>query len=317
MTDHHRTAPALPASPAAERARTVGLVALAMVAFAANSLLCRAALATGEADAAGFTVVRLASGALTLWAILALRAGRTGGRPRAPWDAVTALSLCVYMVGFSAAYLALATGTGALILFGAVQATMLSTALARGERLGAPGWLGLALAAAGLVWLLLPGLDAPAPWAAMVMALAGVGWGVYSLRGRGAADPLAVSAGNFALASALVLPLAFLAAGLGLVVPDLTAAGLALALASGALASACGYVVWYAALPRITAGQAATVQLSVPVIAAAAGIALLGEALTWRLALAGVLVLGGVALALRRPARGRGSRGPVNRELWR
>lgn len=287
----------------ASLSRTVGLVTVALVAFAANSLLCRAALATGAADAVGFTLLRLASGAAALWLILVLRERARGAtRPATPVrDWRMALALTVYMAGFSMGYVALATGTGALVLFGAVQMTMLSAALVRGERFGFVGWTGLALAAGGLVWLLLPGLDAPSLAGSVPMALAGLGWGVYSLLGRGASDPLAGTTGNFALSALMALPWAGIMLASGASALSLAPEGVALALASGALASGGGYVVWYAALPHLSAGRAATVQLAVPVIAALAGVLLLGEALTSRLILAGALVIGGVALALRRP----------------
>ncbi|MEO1460373.1 MAG: DMT family transporter, partial [Pseudomonadota bacterium] len=267
-----------------DASRTALLTVVAMIAFAANSLLTRAALGEGAIDAAGFTALRAVSGAVTLVLILRLRARPADTPPPSPLSAgdwVMAAALFVYMAFFSFAYLSLSTGTGALVLFGAVQITMFAAALRAGERFAMAGWAGLALALAGLVYLVSPGLTAPDPLGAALMAVAGLAWGVYSLRGRGVADPLAASAGNFLriVPFCLALCLPFFA---GL---SADPAGLALAVASGAVASGLGYVIWYAALPGLTAGRAATVQLSVPVIAAFAGVVLLDEAVTLRLVL--------------------------------
>ncbi|MCQ4348749.1 EamA family transporter [Pseudomonas stutzeri] len=275
------------------------LVALAMLAFAANSLLCRIALRDGHVDAASFTAIRLASGALALWLIVRLRGG---GKPAAPggnWP--SALALFAYAAGFSWAYLQLSAASGALLLFGAVQASMILWGLWRGERLSLGQGCGLLLAGAGLAVLLLPGASAPAALPALAMLLAGVAWGVYSLRGRGAGDATANTAGNFVRC----LPLAVLLGLAGLPWAHLDAAGLLLALLSGALASGCGYALWYAVLPALRATQAATVQLSVPLITALLGVLLLGEAFDLRLLLAALLLLGGVAWVLlgRAPAR--------------
>lgn len=266
------------------------LVAAAMLAFAGNSVLCRLALRDGGIDAASFTSLRLVSGALVLWLIVCLRGGaRTGG------DLLSAFALFVYAAGFSFAYVSLSTGTGALLLFGAVQATMIGRGLAKGEHLSALQWCGLALALGGLVGLLLPGVSAPPLAGALLMVAAGVAWGAYSLRGRGAGDATAKTAGNFirAVPFALVLSLFLLRDA------HADAAGIACALVSGALTSGIGYAIWYTALPHLRATSAATVQLSVPALAAIAGIALLGEPPTWRLALATFAILGGIALVVR------------------
>ena len=272
------------------------LTALAMIAFAANSLLCRMALAGGEIDPGTFALVRVASGAATLAAIVFARRGITRWRP--DWKAAAALT--GYLVFFSFAYVGLTAGTGALILFGAVQLTMFAAALKSGERLPPLGWAGLAVAAAGLVVLVAPGVSAPRPLPAAAMAVAGIAWGLYSLLGRGAGDPLAATARNFLWATVLVAPVGLFYGG----VVTSSATGIALALTSGVLASGLGYVIWYAALAGLTAGSAATVQLSVPVIAALGGVVFLGEALTPRLLVASAATLGGIALvlSLRRPA---------------
>ena len=271
--------------------RTIALTAIAMLAFAANSLLCRLALQQASIDAASFGSVRLVSGALMLGAIVRLRAGPARAA-RSDWFAAAMLG--AYVACFSFAYLGLAAGTGALILFGAVQLTMFSVGLHAGERFTAAAWAGLALAIAGLVYLVSPGIAAPAPLSAALMATAGVAWGLYSLRGRGAGDPLAATAGNFLRAAPLGLVLSVVFAGS----LQASAAGVALAIASGALSSGLGYVVWYAALPGLSALRAATVQLSVPPLAALGGVLLLSEAVSMRLLLASAAILGGVGLVL-------------------
>jgi len=274
--------------------RAIALTVAAMLAFAANSLLCRMALQHGGIDAASFGSIRLVSGALTLALVVRLRS-RAGPAGRADW--LAAAMLFAYVAFFSFAYLSLSAGTGALILFGAVQLTMLGAGLREGEMFGPVAWSGFVLAVAGLVYLVSPGVTAPPPLGAALMAVAGVAWGVYSLRGRGVADPLAATARNFARAAPMALVLSALLAGTGSAHAD--AAGIALAVASGALTSGIGYVIWYAALPWLSAMRAATVQLSVPLIAAFGGVIFLSEAITPRLAFASVAILGGIALVLR------------------
>ncbi len=275
--------------------RTALLTVAAMLAFAANSLLCRIALRDAHIDAASFTAIRLASGALMLWLLVRLRGGRIGAHGNWP----SAFALFAYAAAFSYAYLTLPAAAGALLLFGAVQATMIGYGLWRGERLDAVQWTGLALAGGGLVGLLLPGLSAPPAAGSALMIASGVAWGVYSLRGRGAGNATAVTAGNFvrALPFAAVLGVVMLARA------DFDAAGVAYAVASGALASGLGYAVWYSALPGLRATSAATVQLSVPVIAALGAALFLAEPVTLRLALASAAVLGGIALVIARRAR--------------
>jgi drug/metabolite transporter (DMT)-like permease len=271
--------------------RTALLTALALVAFAGNSILCRMALGARLIDPAGFTAVRLGSGALMLWLVVAVR---SGGVPRLAGQWGSAAALFVYAAAFSLAYISLSAGTGALILFGAVQLTMLLAGLRAGERPRPAEWLGLALAASGLVVLVRPGLTAPSPTGSALMATAGVAWGVYSLRGRGSTEPLRNTAGNF-LRTVPAALLMLLLAGRG---AGWDPRGVLLAIASGALASGLGYAVWYAALPALTATRAALVQLLVPVLAAAGGVVVLGETIPLRLPVAAALVLGGVALAV-------------------
>ncbi|GAA0684707.1 DMT family transporter [Marinobacterium maritimum] len=271
--------------------RTLGLTTLAMIAFAGNSLLCRLALRETEIDAASFTLVRLFSGALVLWLLVQMRNRKVSGNGSWP----SALALFIYAAGFSYAYISLDAGIGALLLFGAVQATMISYGLWQGERFTRGQLLGLTLALGGLVGLLLPGLSAPPLIGSLLMLAAGIAWGVYSLRGRGAGDPTQVTAGNFirAVPVALVLSLVTLS-GASFDIP-----GIGYAVASGALASGMGYAIWYTALPLLKATNAATVQLSVPVIAAAGGVLLLGEVMSLRLVLASLAILGGIALVIR------------------
>ena len=288
------------------RQQTGVLTLLALIGFAANSLLCRAALENGawRIDAASFTSIRLASGAGVLWLLLRMR-GSTSGARKGSWG--SALALFTYAAGFSLAYVRIPAGAGALILFGCVQATMLGVGLFRGERPRALEWLGLAMALGGLIVLRLPGATAPDPLGATLMAGAGVAWGVYSLRGRSTADPLAATADNFLRGVPMTLGLSLLAP-LALGAPRATVEGVGLAVASGALASGVGYSLWYAALPHLTAMRAAVVQLAVPVVAAVGGVLLLGETLTVRLVGAGSALLCGVFLALtaqRRPGRRR------------
>jgi drug/metabolite transporter (DMT)-like permease len=270
--------------------RTAAFTILALTAFAANSVLCRAALGDGAIDAASFSALRLFAAALTLSLLVMFRSG--GTQRTGSWRSATCL--VVYAVPFSFAYESLATGTGALILFGSVQATMLIAAMRAGER---PTWLqglGLLTASVGLVYLMLPGVSAPDPLGSALMAVAGLGWGFYSLQGRTATDPLGETAGNFVRS----VPMVALVGAARLGAMQIESTGVALAVTSGALASGLGYAMWYAALPGLTATAAATVQLSVPVLAALAGVLLMAEAVTPRLVIASLLILGGVALAL-------------------
>lgn len=277
--------------------RTVALTGVAMLAFAANSLLCRLALQHANIDPASFASVRLASGALVLAAIVRLRL-RPGAPTVAP-DWLAGTMLWAYVACFSFAYLTLAAGTGALILFGAVQMTMFGVGLHAGERFTAAAWTGLAMALAGLLYLVSPGLAAPDPLGAALMTAAGIAWGVYSLRGRRSTEPLAATAGNFLRAT----PLALVVSLLFVTHFHAEPAGVALAIASGGLTSGLGYVIWYAALPGLSALRAATVQLSVPPLAAFGGVLLLAEAISLRLVLASLAILGGVALVLASRAK--------------
>ena len=277
------------------------ITTLAMTAFAANSVLARLAMATGEAGPWTFTLLRIVSGAVVLGLIASpVRAVSSGS-----W--ASGAALFVYAAGFSVAYLSLTTGTGALILFALVQITMIGWALACGERMPAARWAGLGLAIAGLVWLLLPGLEAPPLEGALLMAIAGVAWGVYSLRGRGQSQPTAQTAGNFLRAGVIVIALS-VPAFLFIDEAAPSRAGIAYALASGAITSGLGYVIWYAALRDLTASLAGIAQLSVPALAAAGGMIFLAEPLTPRFLIATALILGGVALASlarRRPRKDR------------
>ncbi len=266
-----------------------------MLAFAANSLLCRMALGRGLIDAASFATLRIVAGAFVL-AMLVLPRWRREGRHRTDWRAVA--MLFGYVACFSFAYLSLGAGTGALILFGAVQLTMFVVSLRAGEHFSLLSWSGLAIAAGGFIYLVTPGVTAPDPLGAVLMTVAGIAWGFYSLLGRGAPDPLQSSAGNFIGTIPLVagVSLAFIGQF------HATLHGALLAIASGAIASGLGYVVWYAALRGLTGTGAATVQLSVPVIAAFGGVLLLSEQVTVRLLIASAATLGGVWIVLSQRA---------------
>ena len=268
------------------------VTAFALCMFAANSLLCRMALGAGLVDAASYSTIRVASGAIVLLVIASVR--HRSIQPGGDWS--SAFFLFLYAVPFSFAYNGLTTGTGALILFGCVQLTMLLVAWRSGERPAVVQWAGLAIAACGLVYLVLPGLRSPAPLPAFLMALAGVAWGLYTLRGRGTGDPLVRTTGNFARAVPLVVLVSLLASAHARV----ESKGALLAVLSGAISSALGYVAWYAALKHMSTTRASILQLLVPVLAALAGVLVLSEPFGLRLGLATALVLGGVGLTLRR-----------------
>jgi drug/metabolite transporter (DMT)-like permease len=275
--------------------RIAALTSLAMLAFAGNSLLCRVALKHTGIDAASFTSIRLFSGAAMLLLVARVTRGplTRSGSWRSAW------ALFAYAAGFSFAYASLPAATGALLLFGAVQSTMIGHALWKGERLRGLQMVGLVLALGGLVTLLLPGLSAPPLMGSLLMLGAGLAWGIYSLRGKGAGDPIQVSAGNFLRAAPIATTLSLLTIGHA----ALDSAGVGYAVVSGALASGLGYAIWYTALPALKATSAATVQLSVPVIAALGGILFLGESVTPRLVLASVTILGGIALVILEKAK--------------
>lgn len=273
------------------RARVFALTLLAMVAFAGNSLLCRLALKHTRIDPASFTSVRILSGALSLWVIVRVR---RGGASSGVGSWPSAFALFAYAAAFSFAYVSLPAAAGALLLFGSVQATMFAYGLWTGERLRAPQIAGLVVALGGLVGLVSPGLSAPPLHGSMLMLAAGVAWGIYSLRGKAAGDPTRVTAGNFLRA----IPFA---AGLSVAMlpyARFDRSGWDYAIASGALASGVGYAIWYTALRGLPATRAATVQLSVPVLAALGGIVFLGEPITLRLMIASAAILGGIALVV-------------------
>lgn len=291
MRGRHSREPAGLSAPLMSPLRIALVTALTMIAFAGNSLLCRIALRHTGIDAASFTTLRLLAGAVILWLVTCWR----GPRPASAGNWISALALFAYAAGFSFAYLSLPAGSGALLLFGAVQATMIGYALATGERLRKWQLAGLVLALAGLFFLLLPGLSAPPLVGSLLMTGAGIAWGIYSLRGRGQGDPTRITAGNFLRAA----PIAVAVSLLSWRHLSLDAPGVGCAIASGAITSGLGYAGWYSVLPLLKATDAATVQLTVPVIAAVGGIVFLGESLTVRLVLASAAILGGIALVVR------------------
>ncbi len=280
-------------------ARTILLTSLVMLAFASNSLLCRIALKHTGIDAASFATIRLISGAMMLWLVVKIPRGTQAGG--GSW--LSAFALFAYAAGFSFAYISLPAATGALLLFGAVQVTMIGYGAWSGERLLGQQLVGLIFAFGGLVGLLLPGLSAPPLYGSILMLGAGTAWGVYSLRGRGTGDPTTVTSGNFMRAALIAATMSVLMRN-GI---SLNKAGVWYAIASGALASGIGYAIWYTALPGLKATNAATVQLSVPVIAALGGIVFLGEPLSMRLVIASMAILGGIALVILEKQQPRGT----------
>lgn len=276
-------------------------VVLALLAFAGNSLLCRVALKSGSIDAASFTSVRLGSGALMLCALVWMQQRAASAPPKQkglPGDSWAALALFAYAALFSLAYLQMSAATGALLLFGAVQASMIAWGVYQGERMRPLQWLGFVLAVAGLAALMLPGFAAPDWWDSTAMLGAGLAWGAYSLLGKrkaaGGASPTAVTAGNFVRA----VPMALVVSALTLTNAHVNTNGVLYAVASGALTSGLGYAIWYRVLPALQATHAASLQLIVPVLAALGGVVLLGEAATWPMALCGCAIMGGVGLVI-------------------
>lgn len=268
--------------------RLIILTSIAMIAFAGNALLCRVALSTTDIDAASFTTIRILSGAITLFILISLKqhTRSVGGN----W--LSAMALFAYAASFSFAYINLSAATGALLLFGAVQCTMIGYGLIKGERLNLMQTTGVLIAIAGLIGLLLPGLSAPPIFSAALMLGAGVSWGVYSLRGRGVIDATRETAGNFIRA----VPFALLISIASIQHTEIDIEGVVWAIASGAITSGLGYAIWYSVLPALTATSAATVQLTVPALAAVGGVIFISEPYTLRLGLASAAILGGVAI---------------------
>jgi drug/metabolite transporter (DMT)-like permease len=272
--------------------RAIVYTSITLLAFAGNSILCRMALRDGAIDPASFTSIRLLSGAVALLLIVRLTSRDSSIRDHGGWT--SAFVLFLYAICFSYAYISLSAGAGALILFGFVQGTMIAMALWAGDRPNISEWLGWALAFGGLVWLLVPGIEAPPALGTSLMALAGIAWGVYSIRGREETNALVSTCSNFVYSIAFVVILS----AITYTSADMTKRGILLAVISGAITSGVGYVIWYAALNYLRAMQAALVQLSVPAIAAVGGVMLLAEPISLRLLISGVLILGGISLAL-------------------
>ncbi len=272
--------------PARNNLQLLTLAVLAILAFAGNSLLARAALADGAIEAGAFSAIRLAAGALVLIPFL---------KPRPMLsDAKGAAALFVYIAGFSFAYLTLSAATGAFILFGCVQASVMAIGILKGDRPSLSGWLGLFVALVGLGWLFLPGGEAADYVPAMMMAAAGVAWGFYTIIGRGGSNPARNTAANFMVATPFAIPLVLLDSAM----PSVW--GVTLAIISGAVTSGLGYVIWYRVAPQLKLATAASMQLATPVIAALGGAVLLAEPLTLNVAIAGGLILGGIVLTLRK-----------------
>ncbi len=272
--------------------RTFFYTSASLLAFAANSILCRMALGGAHIDAASFSAIRLISGAVALFALVAI--SRTQISWKQHGNRVSAMMLFLYVIAFSFAYLSLSAATGALILFGAVQITMVFGALRSGEAPGGMEWLGIVMAAAGLIYLLLPGLSAPSPTGAALMLISGMAWGIYSLRGRQKSKALANTTGNFIR----TLPMIAVVGLISIPWMHASAEGVALAILSGALASGAGYAIWYMALKELSATRAAVVQLSVPVLTAIGGVIFLAESISGRLILSSIMILGGIWLTI-------------------
>ena len=264
----------------------------ALIAFAANSVLCRLALGTGAIDAAGFTIIRLISGAVVLSLLFLLQANKNPTPARGSWFA--GFMLFLYAITFSYAYINLDTGTGALILFGAVQITMICLSIIAGNRLALTEWIGMGIAFLGLVYLLLPGVSAPSAIGFLLMTTAGIAWGFYTLKGHGSVNPLADTAYNFLR----TLPLVIILITITFRSFHYTAQGMALAIVSGGVTSGVGYTIWYSALKKLTTTQAAVAQLSVPVLAALGGVLFMAEVITLRLSIASFMILGGILLVV-------------------
>ncbi|NQV48880.1 MAG: DMT family transporter [Candidatus Marinimicrobia bacterium] len=272
--------------------KTLLFTTLALIAFAANSVLCRLALGYGAIDAASFTSIRLFTGALTLLIILMIRREKNYLPKQYSWNA--SLMLFIYAICFSFAYVSLDTGTGALILFGAVQITMILVSLLSGNRLHLSEWMGMALAFAGFVYLVLPGVSTPPLVGFLLMTSAGIAWGIYTLKGRDSENPLLDTAYNFFRTLPLILVLMIVALSRS----QISMEGIVLAMLSGGLASGVGYTIWYAALRGLTSTQAAVVQLSVPVIAALGGILFVSERISLRLSISSIMILGGILIVV-------------------
>jgi len=272
-------------------AKTIIFTALALTAFAANSVLCRLALGDRTIDASGFTVVRLLSGAIVLFLIIKVKK-KSGITTKGSWSA--SLMLFLYAITFSFAYITLDTGTGALILFGSVQITMILLSILSGNRLHITEWLGLVISFLGFLYLVLPGITTPSLPGFLLMTVAGIAWGIYTLKGRGSTSPLIDTAYNFLR----TIPFVSILAVLTFNQMSYSSTGILLAVLSGAIASGIGYAIWYSALRGLSTAQAAVVQLLVPVIAALGGVIFVSEAITLRLTLSAILILGGILLVV-------------------
>lgn len=272
--------------------KTIFFTSFALIAFAANSVLCRLALGEGTIDAASFTSIRLLSGAVVLLIILKLTDKDNTTSSQGNW--LSALMLFTYAIAFSYAYITLDTGTGALILFGSVQITMILLSMFSGNRLHISEWIGMLVAFTGFVYLVLPGVSTPSLTGFLLMTLAGIAWGIYTLRGRGSKNPLADTTQNFVR----TLPLVIILALITLQQAQLSSTGIILAILSGAVASGIGYTIWYLALGGLSATQAAVVQLSVPVIAALGGVIFVSEIISLRLTISSTMILGGILIVV-------------------
>ncbi|MEO9458053.1 MAG: DMT family transporter [Lentilitoribacter sp.] len=269
------------------------LTTITMIAFGANSIFGRVALEGDAIDPSSYSFIRLLSGAIMLAILVGVSSG-VSKKNLSHGNIISALCLFAYAAAFSFSYVNIETGVGALILFACVQAVMIGWALYKGDRPSLFEWLGITVAFGAFIWLVSPGLEAPDPIAATLMAISGIAWGAYSLRGKSSSDPLKATAGNFLLSVPMGLVLLFITISSS----QVTVFGVILAIASGAITSGMGYALWYKVLPQLTATRASIVQLTVPVVAGIGGLIFLSEPLTFRFVLASALILGGVAISI-------------------
>ena len=272
--------------------KTIIFTGLALIAFAANSVLCRLALGEGAIDASSFTIIRLLSGAIVLLAIIRINRNKTGSSTKGSWSA--SLMLFLYAITFSFAYITLDTGTGALILFGSVQITMILLSLISGNRLHITEWAGVTIAFAGFVYLILPGVTTPSTIGFLLMTVAGIAWGIYTYKGRGSKSPLMDTAYNFLRTIPIVIILVIVT----IKYANYSSEGVLLAVLSGGIASGIGYTIWYIALGGLSTMQAAVLQLLVPVIAAFGGVIFVSEAITLRLTVSATIILSGILIVV-------------------
>jgi len=276
--------------------KTILFTGLALIAFAANSVLCRLALGESAIDASTFTIVRLLAGAIVLTVIMSISKiksnSNTNSSTKGSWPA--SIALFIYALTFSFAYVTLDTATGALILFGSVQIAMILMSIFSGNRLHISEWFGMAIAFTGFVYLILPGVTTPSVIGFLLMTVSGIAWGIYTLKGRGSKNPIMDTAFNFLRTMPFVIILAIVTFKYA----HYSSEGILLAVLSGSIASGIGYMIWYSALSGLSVTQAAVLQLLVPVIAAVGGSIFVSESISFRLTVSSAMILGGILMVV-------------------